>query len=62
MYGEKCLKSLECNITKGLHCPTQNDQCDCPLISDFNFCDCKFEFFWNYTTAECGKYEDKIII
>jgi len=40
LYQESCSTSLDCDDTLMLSCPKTDGQCDCPVASFANYCDC----------------------
>jgi hypothetical protein len=54
-YAENCTNSsTKCDSARGLYCPTEINLCNCPVQSEYIFCDCQIGYHWNYTDNICS--------
>jgi hypothetical protein len=48
-----CTNTSQCDTTQGLVCYLSGQQCNCPITSSINMCDCLTTQYYDYNLTSC---------
>lgn len=52
-YTQTCSNNSDCNAVEGLTCYLSGPQCNCPMNSSSNMCDCLTTQYYDYNLTSC---------